>query len=82
MKKIVLQRDCQLAIDADSNLYYRTTRPENDEYGDWNDWESESEAVKFVFGDLPVTENLLFEFKKVCQKAPEVIGENFNYGGY
>lgn len=93
MKKVVLQRDFQgqdswmaykeqVTIDENNNLDYRRTDGGNCEYGDWREWEGEKEAIKFVFGNLPVTDKLLNEFKKVCQKAPELKDETFNLGCY
>jgi hypothetical protein len=93
MKKVVLQRDFkgqdswmaykeQVAIDENNNLDYRRTNGGICGYGDWREWKGEKAAIEFVFGDLPVTDKLLNEFKKVCQKATELKGETFNLGCY
>ena len=93
MKKVVLQRKFdgqdrygaykeQVTIDEKFNLDYRQTEGGNCEYGAWMDFEGEKAAIRFVFGDLPVSDELLIEFKKVCQDARELGEWDFNAGDY
>ena len=91
--KVVMQRDFQgqdswdaykeqVAIDEKRNLYYRRSEGGNCEYGDWKKWEGEKAALNFVFGEVPLTDNLIAEFKNCLINAPELKDEEFNMDGY
>ena len=72
----------QVAIDEKGNLHYRASEGGNCEYGEWQNWEDEIAALNFVFGELPLSENLISEFKNCLLSAPELKDEEFNMDGY
>jgi len=94
MIKTILQRDFQgqdswgaylqqVTIDTETKaLNYRLTEGGNCCYGDWEGWQGEQRALEFVFGDLPLSESLINEFKEVCLKARDLSNEECNMDNY
>ncbi len=93
MKKIIMQGDFQgqdswgafkeqVVIDENNNLDYRRTMGGNCEYGKWKEYEGEIAAIKFIFGDFPVSEDTIESFKKDCIKFGGLKDDEFNRDGY
>lgn len=72
----------QVAIDENNNLDYRSTYGGNCVYGDWGDWEGEKAALRFIFGDLPISQGLVKKLKSDLKKARELKEDEFNMNCY
>ena len=93
MTKTILQRSWyghdgwgsykeRVTINENNELDYSITEGGNCEWGEWTQGQGEKKALDFIFGELPLSETLILEFKKVCQAAPKLEEEEFNMDNY
>jgi hypothetical protein len=93
MKKVVLQRQFQgqdswgafkeqVTIDENNNLDYRMTEGGNCCFGNWEDYQGEEMALRFIFGEINLTSELIIATKNCLQNQKELKDDEFNMDGY